>query len=193
MGCWSVFLKLLRIMDWDFDDFSGFLLVDQNPAASIGLYVDCGSNYETPVSIGATDLLRRMAFKSTRNRSHLRVVREVEAIGGNVEASSYKEQMSYTYNALKTYVPEMVELLIDSVRNSVFLDWEVNEEVIFLPCICQQCLYCVEYIRIYWLKSTFCSFGGWKLRLVKLLTTLKICFWMQFILLVILVLWRIQL
>jgi processing peptidase subunit alpha len=123
-------------------------LFDQNPAASIGLYVDCGSNYETPVSIGATDLLRRMAFKSTRNRSHLRVVREVEAIGGNVEASSYKEQMSYTYNALKTYVPEMVELLIDSVRNSVFLDWEVNEEVIFLPCICQQCLYCVEYIRI---------------------------------------------
>ncbi|GMY36203.1 mitochondrial-processing peptidase subunit alpha-like [Fagus crenata] len=100
-----------------------------NPVASIGLYVDCGSNYETPVSIGATDLLRRMAFKSTRNRSHLRVVREVEAIGGNVEALSYKEQMSYTYNALKTYVPEMVELLIDSVRNSVFLDWEVNEEL----------------------------------------------------------------
>ncbi|KAK4601799.1 hypothetical protein RGQ29_011071 [Quercus rubra] len=100
-----------------------------NPTASIGLYVDCGSNYETPASIGATDLLRRMAFKSTRNRSHLRVVREVEAIGGNVEASSSKEQMSYTFNALKTYVPEMVELLIDSVRNPVFLDWEVNEEL----------------------------------------------------------------
>ncbi|XP_065636062.1 mitochondrial-processing peptidase subunit alpha [Quercus suber] len=100
-----------------------------NPTASIGLYVDCGSNYETPASIGVTDLLRRMAFKSTRNRSHLRVVREVEAIGGNVEASSSKEQMSYTFNALKTYVPEMVELLIDSVRNPVFLDWEVNEEL----------------------------------------------------------------
>ncbi|KAM4131355.1 hypothetical protein ACJW30_01G170100 [Castanea mollissima] len=100
-----------------------------NPTASIGLYVDCGSNYEAPASIGATDLLRRMAFKSTRNRSHLRVVREVEAIGGNVEASSSKEQMSYSFNALKTYVPEMVELLIDSVRNPVFLDWEVNEEL----------------------------------------------------------------
>ncbi|KAE7998627.1 hypothetical protein FH972_003153 [Carpinus fangiana] len=99
------------------------------PAASIGLYVDCGSIYETPVSIGATDLLRRMAFKSTRNRSHLRVVREVEAIGGNVEASASKEQMSYTYNALKTYVPEMVELLTDIVRNPVFLDWEVDEEL----------------------------------------------------------------
>ncbi|KAK4747139.1 hypothetical protein SAY87_026176 [Trapa incisa] len=100
-----------------------------NPAASIGLYLDCGSIYETPFTRGATHLLERMAFKSTRNRSHLRIVREVEAIGGNVAASASREQMAYTIDALKTYVPEMVELLIDSVRNPVFLDWEVNEEL----------------------------------------------------------------
>ncbi|KAI6690102.1 hypothetical protein NL676_026930 [Syzygium grande] len=100
-----------------------------NPAASIGLYIDCGSVYETPITCGATHLLERMAFKSTRNRSHLRVVREVEAIGGNVAASASREQMGYTFDALKTYVPEMVELLIDSVRNPIFLDWEVNEEL----------------------------------------------------------------
>ncbi|CAI9766032.1 unnamed protein product [Fraxinus pennsylvanica] len=100
-----------------------------NPAASIGLYVDCGSIYETPTSFGATHLLERMAFKSTTNRSHLRVVREVEAIGGNVMASASREHMGYTYDALKTYVPQMVELLIDSVRNPAFLDWEVNEQL----------------------------------------------------------------
>ncbi|XP_043726134.1 mitochondrial-processing peptidase subunit alpha-like [Telopea speciosissima] len=100
-----------------------------NPAASIGLYVDCGSIYETPISLGATHLLERMAFKSTMNRSHLRIVREVEAIGGNVMALASREQMGYTYDALKTYVPEMVELLIDSVRNPVFLDWEINEQL----------------------------------------------------------------
>lgn len=104
-------------------------MVNQNPAASIGLYVDCGSIYETPLSFGATHLLERMAFKSTTNRSHLRVVREVEAIGGNVTASASREQMGYTFDALKTYVPEMVELLVDCVRNPVFLDWEVNEQV----------------------------------------------------------------
>ncbi|KAK2989587.1 hypothetical protein RJ640_027361, partial [Escallonia rubra] len=100
-----------------------------SPAASIGLYVDCGSIYETPASFGATHLLERMAFKSTSNRSHLRIVREVEAIGGNVTAGASREQMSYSYDALKTYVPEMVELLIDCVRNPVFLDWEVNEQL----------------------------------------------------------------
>ncbi|CAN6441373.1 unnamed protein product [Victoria cruziana] len=101
-----------------------------NPAASIGLYVDCGSIYETPTSFGASHLLERMAFKSTTNRSHLRTVREIEAIGGNVTASASREQMAYCYDALKTYVPEMVELLIDSVRNPVFLDWEVNEQLL---------------------------------------------------------------
>ncbi|XP_034930408.1 mitochondrial-processing peptidase subunit alpha isoform X2 [Populus alba] len=99
-----------------------------SPVASIGLYVDCGSVYESPATFGTTHLLERMAFKSTRNRSHLRVVREVEAIGGAVQSSASREQMGYTYDALKTYLPEMVELLIDCVRNPVFLDWEVNEQ-----------------------------------------------------------------
>ncbi|XP_010528943.1 PREDICTED: probable mitochondrial-processing peptidase subunit alpha-1, mitochondrial [Tarenaya hassleriana] len=103
--------------------------VSPNPAASIGLYVNCGSIYETPYSHGATHLLERMAFKSTLNRSHLRLVREVEAIGGNTSASASREQMGYTIDALKTYVPEMVEVLVDSVRNPAFLDWEVNEEL----------------------------------------------------------------
>ncbi|CAI0423503.1 unnamed protein product, partial [Linum tenue] len=99
------------------------------PAASIGMYIDCGSIYETPQSCGATHLLERMAFKSTRNRSHFRIVREVEAIGGSVASSASREQIGYSFDALKTYVPEMVELLIDSVRNPVFIDWEVNEEL----------------------------------------------------------------
>lgn len=70
-----------------------------------------------------------MAFKSTINRSHFRLVREVEAIGGNVTASGSREHMSYTFDALKTYVPQMVELLVDTVRNPAFLDWEVSEQV----------------------------------------------------------------
>lgn len=100
-----------------------------NPAASIGLYLDCGSIYETPLTSGASHLLERMAFKSTVNRSHFRIVREIEAIGGNIGASASREQMGYTFDALKTYVPQMIELLVDCVRNPAFLDWEVNEEL----------------------------------------------------------------
>ncbi|KAL1220161.1 putative mitochondrial-processing peptidase subunit alpha-2, chloroplastic/mitochondrial [Cardamine amara subsp. amara] len=111
---------------------NGFKIASEmspNPAASIGLYVDCGSIYETPSFRGATHLLERMAFKSTLNRTHFRLVREIEAMGGSTSASASREQMGYTIDALKTYVPEMVEVLIDSVRNPAFLDWEVNEEL----------------------------------------------------------------
>ncbi|XP_042404751.1 probable mitochondrial-processing peptidase subunit alpha-2, chloroplastic/mitochondrial [Zingiber officinale] len=94
-----------------------------SPVASIGLYVDCGSIYETPLSFGATHLLERMSFKTTRNRSQLRMVREIEAIGGSAKASASREQMGYTYDALKLYTPQMVEVLIDSVKNAVVLDW----------------------------------------------------------------------
>jgi predicted Zn-dependent peptidase len=100
-----------------------------SPAASVGLYIDCGSIYETPASSGASHLLERMAFKSTTNRSHLRLVREVEAIGGNVSASASREQMCYTYDAFKAYGPEMVEVLIDSVRNPAFFNWEIKEQL----------------------------------------------------------------
>nr|GEW57862.1 mitochondrial-processing peptidase subunit alpha-like [Tanacetum cinerariifolium] len=96
-------------------------------AASIGLYINSGSIYETPATLGVSHVLERMAFKSTFNRTHLRLVREVEAIGGNVTASASREQMGYTYDALKTYFPQMVELLVDCVRNQAFKDWEVNE------------------------------------------------------------------
>ncbi|GMH18057.1 hypothetical protein Nepgr_019898 [Nepenthes gracilis] len=40
--------------------------------------------------------------------------------------------MGYMFDALKTCIPEMVELLVDSVRNPTFLDWEVHEQLVKL-------------------------------------------------------------
>ncbi|CAD6204691.1 unnamed protein product [Miscanthus lutarioriparius] len=94
-------------------------------SCSVGVYVDCGSVYKAPETTGASQLLKTMAFATTANRSELRVVREIEAIGGSAKASAGHEMMNYTYGALKTYMPKMVEVLIDCVRNPAFLDWEI--------------------------------------------------------------------
>jgi hypothetical protein len=56
--------------------------------------------------------------------------------------------MSYTYDALKSYVPEMVEVLIDSVRNPAFLEWEVKEQVL------------VQLKLIYSFLSLLCTNGA---------------------------------
>lgn len=99
------------------------------PSTSLGLFINSGSIYEKSHEFGTTHLLERMAFKSTYNRSHLRIVREMEAIGGNMTSAASREHMSYTYDAIKTYLPQMVELLIDTVRNPAFLDWEIKEQI----------------------------------------------------------------
>lgn len=99
------------------------------PAASIGIYVDSGSVYEKRDYTGATHLLERLAFKSTKIRSHMHIVRDIEAMGGNAGASGSREQMAYIYDTLKAYIPRVVELLIDCIRNPLFLDFEVEEQV----------------------------------------------------------------
>eukprot|EP00268_Persea_americana_P045952 TRINITY_DN4709_c0_g1_i1.p1 TRINITY_DN4709_c0_g1~~TRINITY_DN4709_c0_g1_i1.p1 ORF type:complete len:513 (-),score=106.63 TRINITY_DN4709_c0_g1_i1:649-2187(-) len=112
---------------------NGLKIASENslgPAACIGLFVDSGSIYESEQSRGVTHLLERMAFKSTKNRSHLRIIREIEATGSNVSASASREQMFYVYDTLKTYVPEAVELLIDCIRNPVFLESDVKEQLV---------------------------------------------------------------
>ncbi|KAK1300561.1 Mitochondrial-processing peptidase subunit alpha [Acorus calamus] len=99
------------------------------PAACLGLFVDCGSIYEDENSVGTTHLLERMAFKTTKNRSHVHIVSEIEAFGGNVGASASRDTMGYSYDTLKTHLPEAVELLIDCIRNPMFLKDEVTEQV----------------------------------------------------------------
>ncbi|GAB4821951.1 hypothetical protein N2152v2_008997 [Parachlorella kessleri] len=97
--------------------------------ATLGIYVDSGSVYETPVNTGASHLLEYLAFKTTKHRTHLRLVREVEVIGGNVLASASREQMAYNIDTSKVTVPEALEVLADAVLNPKFQSWEVAEQI----------------------------------------------------------------
>lgn len=111
---------------------NGFAVATQDTpgaTATLGIYVDCGSVYESPANTGVSHLLEYLAFKTTRNRTHLRLVREVEAIGGNVLASASREQMAYNIDTSKATVPEALEVLADAVLNPKFQAWEVAEQV----------------------------------------------------------------
>jgi processing peptidase subunit alpha len=101
----------------------------QGATATIGIFINSGSVYESQWSTGASHLLEYMAFKTTRNRTHLRLVREAEAIGANLLASASREQMVYNIDTSKATVPEALELLADAVLNPKFQSWEVAEQV----------------------------------------------------------------
>uniref|UniRef100_A0A453GU32 Peptidase M16 N-terminal domain-containing protein n=4 Tax=Triticinae TaxID=1648030 RepID=A0A453GU32_AEGTS len=59
----------------------------------------------------------------------MQIVQEVEATGGNVGASASREQMVYSYDTLKAYIPQAVEVLLDSVRNPLFIQDEVDRQL----------------------------------------------------------------
>jgi processing peptidase subunit alpha len=54
---------------------------------------------------------------------------QLEAIGSNVQAGAHRELFCLAGDSLKTYLPEMVEILADTVRNPKFAPWEVAEQV----------------------------------------------------------------
>eukprot|EP00873_Tetraselmis_striata_P007850 jgi/Tetstr1/428114/TSEL_018169.t1 len=95
------------------------------PTATLGAYVDAGSIYETDANAGVSHLLEQMAFKGSANRSFFRIVREIEAMGGNVLASASREQMAYNIDCVRSSVPEALELLLDCVVNPKFTAWDL--------------------------------------------------------------------
>mmetsp|Transcript_9373 Transcript_9373/g.33016 ORF Transcript_9373/g.33016 Transcript_9373/m.33016 type:complete len:497 (-) Transcript_9373:1374-2864(-) len=99
------------------------------PAATLGLYVDAGSVYESSANSGMSHLLERIAFRTTQNRTHFRLVREVEAMGANLLANASREQMAYTIDGPRHNMPEMAEVLVDAVINPKFQPWEIKEQV----------------------------------------------------------------
>ncbi|XP_024314654.1 ABC transporter D family member 1 [Brachypodium distachyon] len=99
------------------------------PSACVGVFVASGSIHEAGETTGVTHLLEKLAFKDTAHRSHLQIVQEVEATGGNIGASASREQMVYSYDTLKAYIPQAVEVLLDCVRNPLFLQDEVDRQL----------------------------------------------------------------
>lgn len=98
------------------------------PTASMGLYVDSGSIYETQQTTGATAMLECLAFKASKHRDTLRIMKEVELLGANIAANGSREQMSYTIDCLRSHVPAALELLCDCVINPAFRREELDEQ-----------------------------------------------------------------
>ena len=99
------------------------------PTTSIGLYVDCGSIYETNMNQGMSHLIESMGFMSTAHRTSFRLVREIEAIGAATAVQAGRDTITYSIEGVRTHIPEMLEILVDSAVNPAFLEWEVAATV----------------------------------------------------------------
>lgn len=86
--------------------------------ATVGVYIDSGSVYETTKNNGVAHFLEHMFFKGTNKRSKRDLEVEIENLGATLNAYTSREQTCYYMKVFKKDIEKGVEILSDIVTNS---------------------------------------------------------------------------
>lgn len=87
-------------------------------SATVGVWIDAGSRYETEEASGVAHFVEHMLFKGTGKRSTAQLEQEIEDIGGHLNAYTSREQTTYYAKVLDKDVPRSLEVLADILQNS---------------------------------------------------------------------------
>ena len=92
--------------------------------ASIGIFVEAGSRFENASNAGAAHTLSHMAFKSTNQRSDLRLFRDMENAGVVSSAASGRDSIMYRVDCLRDSTDLAMDMAAESFTDGKFR-WEV--------------------------------------------------------------------
>ncbi len=95
---------------------------------SLGMWVGVGTRHERKAENGVSHLLEHMAFKGTARRSAGQIAREIEAVGGFLNAYTAREVTAYYAKVLKEDTALAVDILADILTGSVFDAAELERE-----------------------------------------------------------------
>lgn len=97
-------------------------------SAAVGVWVRSGSRLETAPENGITHFIEHMLFKGTRRRSAEEIARAVDSIGGNLDAFTSKELVSFNTKVLDAHLPRAFDILADLVLNPAFRPEDIEKE-----------------------------------------------------------------
>ena len=89
-------------------------------SASIGIWLQTGSRDEVAEWNGISHFIEHMVFKGTKHRTAEEIARQVDSIGGNMDAFTAKECICFNVKVLDEHVPTALDILSDLVLNPVF-------------------------------------------------------------------------
>ncbi|WP_052314318.1 M16 family metallopeptidase [Nocardia thailandica] len=101
-------------------------------SASIGVWVGVGSRDEGPTVAGAAHFLEHLLFKATPTRSALDIAQAMDAVGGELNAFTAKEQTCYYAHVIDEDLPLAVDMVSDVVLNGLCraVDVDVERQVV---------------------------------------------------------------
>jgi predicted Zn-dependent peptidase len=118
---------------------NGFhILTYEMPGAqsvAINLIAKVGSRYEAEHESGISHFLEHMAFKGTKNRTAKQIAEEFDAIGGQFNAYTSREQTVYYAKVLPENTYTATSIIADIIQNSLFTTEDIAKEY---NVICQE-------------------------------------------------------
>lgn len=100
----------------------------QASSVSIGIWVANGSRHERRESNGVAHFIEHLLFKGTKRRSALDIAREIDSVGGVLNAFTSREYVCYYAKVLDKFLPRAVDLLTDIFLESIFDAEEIEKE-----------------------------------------------------------------
>ena len=97
-------------------------------SVAMGVWIKSGSRCEVAESNGISHFVEHMLFKGTHSRSAQQIAREMDSIGGNLDAFTGKETICFNVKSLADHVPIALDVLSDLVLNPVFAAPEIERE-----------------------------------------------------------------
>jgi predicted Zn-dependent peptidase len=97
-------------------------------SVAMGVWIKSGSRCEAPEINGISHFVEHMVFKGTRSRTAQHIAREMDSIGGNLDAFTGKETICFNVKSLADHVPIALDVLADLVLNPTFAATEIERE-----------------------------------------------------------------
>ena len=102
--------------------------MDHLRSVSIGIWVKTGSRDENLEWNGISHFIEHMLFKGTHNRSAEDIARQVDSIGGNLDAFTAKECICFNVKVLDEHLPTALDILADLVLNPLLTVEDIARE-----------------------------------------------------------------
>jgi predicted Zn-dependent peptidase len=97
-------------------------------SVTVGVWVNTGSRDEQPSQAGYSHFIEHMLFKGTSKRSSAEISREIDALGGEMNAFTSRETTTYYVKVLDQQLERAVELLSDLFHHSRLAPKEIEKE-----------------------------------------------------------------
>src|SRR5580693_7927297 len=97
-------------------------------SVSVGVWIRNGSRREVSEENGLAHFIEHMVFKGTERRSAEAIAREMDSVGGMLDAFTSKEQICFNAKVLDEHLPIAFDVIADLVLRPKFDSEDVKKE-----------------------------------------------------------------